>query len=301
MTDQTGRGDPELPAASLEERVHRLEERLIAVADAVRVLAHGLEDVPVAEPGRRPTTEAARRAYELLLIAEPRELRPGAASPHGQPVWKHASQRRDVAVPAGEGAAFEVVQAEAGFQFAVVVLDPPADLGQPDELGDRGVFGQVGQPVVGGLVGFGGPFGQQPALRQAAVGGAGDVAGWRGGPGSPGTGWSSRRRGCPGWSWCRAARSPAGSGPRGDRELAHVDRGGAVAGDAGAAEPAVGHRLGNGVAQAGAGGSGDRQDVPPAPAGQSRAGRRRCRRSLWGSRTRLPVLTWASMRLAHIR
>jgi hypothetical protein len=65
MTDQTGRRDPELPAASLEERVHKLEERLTAVA----------------EPGRRPTTEAARRAYELLLIAEPRELRPGAASP----------------------------------------------------------------------------------------------------------------------------------------------------------------------------------------------------------------------------
>ena len=83
MTDQTGRRDPELPAASLEERVHKLEERLTAVADAVRVLAHGLEDLPVAEPGRRPTTEAARRAYELLLIAEPRELRPGAASPHG--------------------------------------------------------------------------------------------------------------------------------------------------------------------------------------------------------------------------
>ena len=56
----------------------------------------------------------------------------------------------DVAVPAGEGSAFEVGQAEAGFQLAVVVLDPPADLGQPDELGDRGVFGQVRQPVAGG-------------------------------------------------------------------------------------------------------------------------------------------------------
>jgi hypothetical protein len=34
-----------------------------------------------------------------------------------------------VAVPAEPGAAFEVVQAEAAFQFAVVVLDPPPDFG----------------------------------------------------------------------------------------------------------------------------------------------------------------------------
>src|ERR1700716_587384 len=35
----------------------------------------------------------------------------------------------DVAVPAGVGASFEVVQAEAVFEFAVVVFDAPADLG----------------------------------------------------------------------------------------------------------------------------------------------------------------------------
>jgi hypothetical protein len=34
----------------------------------------------------------------------------------------------DVAVPAEVAAAFEVVQAEAGLEFAVVVFDPPADL-----------------------------------------------------------------------------------------------------------------------------------------------------------------------------
>jgi hypothetical protein len=41
----------------------------------------------------------------------------------------------DVAVPAGPGAAFEVVQAEGGLQFAVVVLDPPAGFGQADQVG----------------------------------------------------------------------------------------------------------------------------------------------------------------------
>src|SRR5690606_26635788 len=35
----------------------------------------------------------------------------------------------DVVVPAGPGAAFVVVQAEAVFEFAVVVLDAPAQFG----------------------------------------------------------------------------------------------------------------------------------------------------------------------------
>jgi hypothetical protein len=60
--------------------VHVLEGRLTAVADAIRVLAHGLEDLPVAEPGGRPAAEAARRAYELLLLAEPRPPGPQAAA-----------------------------------------------------------------------------------------------------------------------------------------------------------------------------------------------------------------------------
>jgi hypothetical protein len=81
MIEQTGQGDPELAVAALQERVHVLEDRLAAVAEAVRVLAHGLEDLPTAEPGRRPTAEAARQAYELLLIAEPRLPGGQAASP----------------------------------------------------------------------------------------------------------------------------------------------------------------------------------------------------------------------------
>jgi hypothetical protein len=35
----------------------------------------------------------------------------------------------DVVMPSGPGTPFEVVQAEAVFEFAVVVLDAPADLG----------------------------------------------------------------------------------------------------------------------------------------------------------------------------
>ncbi len=50
----------------------------------------------------------------------------------------------DVAVPAVEGAAFEVVQAQGGFQLAVVVLDPPAQFRQPYQGRGRDIRGQVG-------------------------------------------------------------------------------------------------------------------------------------------------------------
>jgi hypothetical protein len=62
--------------AALEERVRVLEGRVAALADAARVLAHGLEDLPTAEPGQRPAAEAARRAYDLLLVAETRPPAP---------------------------------------------------------------------------------------------------------------------------------------------------------------------------------------------------------------------------------
>jgi hypothetical protein len=46
-----------------------------------------------------------------------------------------------VAVPADEGAAFEVVEAEAGLEFAVVMFDAPAAFGQVDQVAQRGVGG----------------------------------------------------------------------------------------------------------------------------------------------------------------
>jgi hypothetical protein len=75
----------------------------------------------------------------------------------------------DVVVPARPGTPFEVVQAQAVFEFAVVVLDAPADLGQTDQVGDGSVGRQVGQPVVSRCVGVGGPLDQQPAVGQDPV------------------------------------------------------------------------------------------------------------------------------------
>ncbi len=71
MNGQDGQRSPELALTALAERVQVLEGRLAAVADAVSVLAHGLEDLPTAKPGGRTTAEAARRAHDLLLLAEP--------------------------------------------------------------------------------------------------------------------------------------------------------------------------------------------------------------------------------------
>lgn len=72
MNRHSGQRYQQSPTAALEERVHVLEGRVAALTDAVRVLAHGLEDLPTIEPGQRPAAEAARRAYDLLLVAETR-------------------------------------------------------------------------------------------------------------------------------------------------------------------------------------------------------------------------------------
>ncbi len=62
--------------ATLERRVLALEDRVTALAEALRVLAHGLEDLPAAEPGGSRAAEAARQAYDLLLVAGQRASEP---------------------------------------------------------------------------------------------------------------------------------------------------------------------------------------------------------------------------------
>ena len=57
--------------AAVERRVRLLETWAEAIAEAVEVLARGLEGSPMAEPVNHPAREAARRAHELLLLAKP--------------------------------------------------------------------------------------------------------------------------------------------------------------------------------------------------------------------------------------
>jgi len=60
-------------AQAAVDRLRRLEARVDALAEAVEVLAIGLEGSPIAEPENHPAREAARRAHELLLLAKPGE------------------------------------------------------------------------------------------------------------------------------------------------------------------------------------------------------------------------------------
>ncbi len=82
----------------------------------------------------------------------------------------------DVAVPAGPGAAFEVVESEAFFQFSVVVFDAPPDLAQSYEVGWVGVGGKAGQPVFDRLGLLVWPLGDKPPDGQGAVSVTGDAA-----------------------------------------------------------------------------------------------------------------------------
>lgn len=72
MTEHTDPSERETSVTALQERMNLVEVRVAALTEALQVLARGLEDLPTAEPGGKPAAEAARRAYDLLLAAQPR-------------------------------------------------------------------------------------------------------------------------------------------------------------------------------------------------------------------------------------
>jgi len=72
MTEHTDPSERETSVTALQERMNLVEVRVAALTEALQVLARGLEDLPTAEPGGKPTAEAARRAHDLLLAAQPR-------------------------------------------------------------------------------------------------------------------------------------------------------------------------------------------------------------------------------------
>ena len=67
----TGRQTRESQAA-VEERVHALEGRVTALAEAVRVLAHGLEDLPTTEPGGTGVNGQIGQAVARLVSGDVR-------------------------------------------------------------------------------------------------------------------------------------------------------------------------------------------------------------------------------------
>ena len=71
MTEHTDPSERETSVTALQERMNLVEVRVAALTEALQVLARGLEDLPTAEPGGKPAAEAARRAHDLLLAAQP--------------------------------------------------------------------------------------------------------------------------------------------------------------------------------------------------------------------------------------
>jgi hypothetical protein len=59
-----------------------------------------------------------------------------------------------------------VVEAELALELLVVELDLPAQPRQAREPLGRGVWGQVADPIVGGLIVAFGPFTDQPLLAR---------------------------------------------------------------------------------------------------------------------------------------
>ena len=72
MTEHTDPSERETSVTALQERMNLVEVRVAALTEALQVLTRGLEDLPTAEPGGKPAAEAARRAHDLLLAAQPR-------------------------------------------------------------------------------------------------------------------------------------------------------------------------------------------------------------------------------------
>jgi uncharacterized protein (DUF2267 family) len=70
-----GVDDPVHPEGSpttevAEDRIARLEEQVSALGEALRTLAHGLEERPDVKPNEHRVAKAARQAHELLLAAK---------------------------------------------------------------------------------------------------------------------------------------------------------------------------------------------------------------------------------------
>lgn len=71
-TEETG-DTGETDADPVEARLARLEARLATLGEATRILAHGLQQLPVDEPDAMRAGQAARRAYEMLITVGTRD------------------------------------------------------------------------------------------------------------------------------------------------------------------------------------------------------------------------------------
>src|SRR3990172_7637445 len=86
---------------------------------------------------RRPSRRAAAGARAASRRGSGRRIR-FWVEPLEREEGVGEGDERHVVVPAPEGASLEVVEAERVLELPVVVLDAPAELREPHELGERG-------------------------------------------------------------------------------------------------------------------------------------------------------------------
>ncbi len=65
---------------------------------------------------------------------------------------------------AAPNTAFVVAEAKLLFEFQIIALDPPAQLGEPDEIVGLGIGGKIGDPEFAGFSLVFGPIDKEPKL-----------------------------------------------------------------------------------------------------------------------------------------
>jgi hypothetical protein len=69
MTRQIAPGYGSPSVSALEERIHILESKVAAMAEAILILTGGLEGTPLDGPADDSSSKAARLAHDVLIAA----------------------------------------------------------------------------------------------------------------------------------------------------------------------------------------------------------------------------------------
>ena len=104
--------------------------------------------------------------------------RGGKTAPFGNQEAISNNTQTSVMMKSAPAASFKVPQSEFLFQFLVIAFDDPAVFGEIDQITERRVSRQRGEPVFCGLLFLRGPFDEEPFFRMrlgapvVSVGGA---------------------------------------------------------------------------------------------------------------------------------
>ena len=103
-----------------------------------------------------------------FALAAPAGCRGGNRLPLGDQEAVGGDAERGVVVKASPAPALVIAKPKLLLEFTIVPLDPPAQFGDIDEIGERRGFGQRREPILGRLGLFVRPFDEQPFLGTRA-------------------------------------------------------------------------------------------------------------------------------------